>query len=299
MRITRPDATPRRLRYEDVATTIKEAVCAAYATLNGIGVPIYSMACYEGITENRTLRYGSVHMMQRADMDLFRALEADTSREFAHEAALKVTELLYRTARCGVAFFDIKPANILCCIANGSVEFFLTDFDPMFFVRLPSEYDWHSLMLLNLALLSAHVRNMDTGTDNEGIFEWGRTVAPVLCQLVTFRSQYNSEWLFHARAARIDTRSTTTPPRSTYLLVHDVHLVPLRRAAERGVEAAPGAVGRVAVGPQRGARRHAAHRGVQAVAQVVAAAVGGQLQAAHRAASVVRHVGAVVKYTCS
>lgn len=205
VRITRPDITEANCyRYEQVDVVIKEAVCAAYAALNGIGVPLYSIACYEGVTNTRTLRYGSVHMMQKADMDLFRALEADTSTEFAREAALKVVELLYRVARCGVAFFDIKPANILCCIADGNVNFYLTDFDPAFFVRLlHKDYDWKSLLLLNLALLSAHVRNMNGG---EGCFEWGRAVAPVLHQLISHREQYSSEWLFAARAVRVEYR---------------------------------------------------------------------------------------------
>ena len=203
LRITRPDQTPHNdHRYEAIDVVVREAVCSAFAALNGLSVPLYSIACYEGLSINRTLRYGSAYLTKRADMDLFRALEAQRDDfDFGRDCAYAVVDLVYRLSRCGVAFFDIKPANILVCIDGADVSYYLTDFDSTFFVRLPEQYDWHSLMLLNLAMLSAHVRNTSFGHCVAG---WTHAVAPVLAQLIKYRSHYDGDWLFHARALRLE-----------------------------------------------------------------------------------------------
>jgi hypothetical protein len=203
VRMTRPDPTPHGdYRYENIDATVNEAVCTAFAALNKLSVPLYAIACYEGLSINRTLRYGSACLTKRADMDLFRALEAQRDDfEFGRDCAYAVTDLIYRASRCGIAFFDIKPSNILVCINGTEVDYYLTDFDPQFFVRLPDQYSWHSLMLLNVALLAAHVRNADFGPSVDG---WMAAVAPVLAQLIKYRSHYDSGWLFHARALRLE-----------------------------------------------------------------------------------------------
>lgn len=203
LRITRPDPTPHNdYRYETIDGVVREAACSAFAALNGLSVPLYSIACYEGVSINRTLRYGSAYLTQRADMDLFRALEAQRHDfAFGRDCAYAVVDLVYRLSRCGVAFFDIKPANILVCIDGTKVNYYLTDFDPGFFVRLPEQYDWRCLMLLNLGLLSAHVRNTSFG---QCVFGWTHAVAPVLAQLIKYRAHYDGDWLFHARALRLE-----------------------------------------------------------------------------------------------
>jgi hypothetical protein len=108
-----------------------------------------------------------------------------------------VTEMLYQASRCGVAFMDIKPANILE-MKGGT--FRLTDYDPAFFLIVP-EKDWRGLLLLNLAFLSCHVRNGAFGTVSVG---WASSVKPILTQLIDKRGSYDSGWLFAARSVRMD-----------------------------------------------------------------------------------------------
>ena len=84
--VPRPDLqTNNQHRYDTLDCVRNEARMAIFASLNGIGVPLYSVACFEGVNEARTLRYGSAHLMRRADMDLFRALSADRTRPLARK----------------------------------------------------------------------------------------------------------------------------------------------------------------------------------------------------------------------
>lgn len=206
-RITRPnsDKSPagseETCRYQTIDVASKEADNAMFASVNKFGVRVHSIASFHGVTDGRTLRYGTVYALDRANLDLFRYLEKYKTFEAGALAGVEVTELIFKASRCGVAFFDIKPANILS-IAPRKEEagyFCLTDYDPAFFIRLPDE-DWRTLMLLNLALLTGHVRNMAITSSNG----FCAAVAPVLRQLVHRRHElHNSDWLFGVRSVRV------------------------------------------------------------------------------------------------
>ena len=172
-----------------------------FASKNNIGVRVHSIASYHGVRQGRTLRYGTVYALDRADLDLLRVLDRCRTFDGGALIAVKVTELLFKASRCGVAFFDIKPGNILSMATrSGHGDCFrLTDYDPAFFIRLPNE-DWRTLMLLNLALLAAHVRNQNFDCTNG----FCAAVAPILRQLVHRRSDiHNSDWLFDVRSVCI------------------------------------------------------------------------------------------------
>ena len=206
-RITRPDSegsgvtSDKSYKYQTLSTVTAEAENAMFASANMIGVGVHAIASYHGVRQGRTLRYGTVYALERADADLFRALERCQTFDGGALIAVQVTELLFKASRCGVAFFDIKPANILrMATRNGQGGFFrLTDYDPAFFIRLPDQ-DWRTLLLLNLALLAAHVRNQTFASTNG----FCAAVAPVLRQLVRRRREfYKSDWLFDARSVRV------------------------------------------------------------------------------------------------
>jgi len=205
-RITRSDCqgTPsseKQYKYETLSIVAREAENAMFAAGNDIGVGVHSISSFHGIRHARTLRYGTIYSLEKADVDLFRALERCQSFDGGALIAVQVTELLFKASRCGVAFFDIKPANILRMQTdcNGGT-FRLTDFDPSFFIRLPDE-DWRTLLLLNLALLSAHVRNQSFASSAG----FCAAVEPVLRQLVRRRAElHKSDWLFDVRSVCVN-----------------------------------------------------------------------------------------------
>lgn len=200
-RMTRPDAEDRSYKYQTLSIVTSESENAMFAAANRIGVGVHAIASYHGVRQGRTLRYGTVYALERADIDLFRALEKCQTFDGGALIAVQVTEVLFRAARCGVAFFDIKPANILrmATTAGKGGYFRLTDYDPAFFIRLPDE-DWRTLLLLNLALLTAHVRNQKfASTDG-----FCAAVAPVLRQLIRRRREFHkADWLFDVRSVRV------------------------------------------------------------------------------------------------
>ena len=202
-RITRPDIDHEgENKYQTIGQMAGEADNAMFASANNIGVTVYSIASYAGMRHGRTLRYGTVYALLRADMDLFRALENCQSFDGGALIAVQVSELLFQVSRCSVAFFDIKPANILRMENSGGTGgyFRLTDYDPAFFIRLQDQ-DWRTLLLLNLALLAAHVRNQEFSS-SKGFIASAR---PLLRQLIKRHKEFkNVEWLFNVRSVRVN-----------------------------------------------------------------------------------------------
>ena len=202
IRLTRPDVENSEHKYQSASMIAQEAKNAMYAALNGIGVNIYSICGYSGIRPGRTMRYGAAYVMQKATQDLWRMLDSIADPAKGTEIAIKCVELIYvMSRRCGVAFFDIKPNNLLeVATPNGGYEIKLTDYDSAFFL-VDMDKDWRALMLLNLALLAAHVRNMDNGAVSNAFL---KAVKPTLMQLINRRSDYESGWLFEVRSLEVD-----------------------------------------------------------------------------------------------
>ena len=202
IRLTRPDVENGEHKYQTASMIASEAHNAMYAALNGIGIDIYGICGYSGIRPGRTMRYGAVYIMQRATQDLWRLLDSTADPAKGTDIGIKCVELVYAMSRkCGVAFFDIKPANMLeVATADGGYDIKLTDYDSAFFL-VDMDKDWRSLMLLNLSLLAAHVRNMDNGAVGNAFLA---TVKPVLMQLINHRRDYESDWLFAARSLQVE-----------------------------------------------------------------------------------------------
>ena len=200
-RVTRPDQdNTGNYRYQNTSTTEGEIKNALFASSNRIGVAVYGVAAFEAIRSGRTMRHGIVMAMERAECDLVRFLDSMRTEAQGSKAAEQMVELLFRASRMGVAFTDIKPGNVLVFKdQDGGVFYRLTDYDPAFFIM--TDKDWQSLLLLNLAFLSAHVYSADFGAVGIG---WAKAVSPLLRQLVHNRWMYNSDWLFSARGFAVD-----------------------------------------------------------------------------------------------
>lgn len=202
IRVTRPDKNSNKEhKYQTISMVSKEAHNALFSAQNGFGVPIYAVSGFHGVRSGRTLRYGTVYALQKADCDLYRALERAPDFDTGARIAVDITELVFRASRCGVAFYDIKPGNILRAKdSEGNPSFKLCDFDSAFFQIVP-DVDWRTLMLINLALLSAHVRNGMFGEVGAG---WATAVKAVLRDLLTMRGKIDNEWLFKVRSVVVD-----------------------------------------------------------------------------------------------
>jgi hypothetical protein len=198
-RITRPDTDKGKHKYQTFDTCVGEVYNALFCSANGIGVPIQGIGTFEACRNGRSLHYGVVMAMARATCDLTRKMDKLTTEKQGALVAESVIDLLYRASRMGILFADIKPGNLLIIPSDdGSDSFQLTDYDPAFFLK--TDKDWRSLLLLNLALLSAHVHNADFGAAGRG---WAKAVAPLLSQLVSMDSRYDGAWLFDARAVDV------------------------------------------------------------------------------------------------
>lgn len=208
VRFTRPDVQlSNEFMYQNYQTTFGELLNTLFASLNDIGPAIYSVAVFNAPRTGRTLRFGVVYTMEVAHRDLGKSLKSMRSFNDGCTAAVGCIELLYKASRLGIAFFDIKPGNLLEFIDESNSTkraiYKLTDFDPAFFIRTKNR-DWRSLLLLNLALLSAHVYALNC--EEEVIRGWVTEVTPLLQQLVARREEYESSWLFLARCANLKFR---------------------------------------------------------------------------------------------
>lgn len=197
-RMTRPDYSHRdgAYKYEKLRNAANEAYHAMFAALNDIGVNMHALVAYTALQSARTLRYGTIFVMERAKCDL--AIEMTTMQTFrsGEIMAKNIVDLIRATSCCGVAFFDIKPGNVLLLKDDSCQEGYryrLTDFDPTYFVI--TQRCWKSLMLLNLALFIAHTRNYPHA-NKEAQKGYLTFITPVVAQLIKCYASYDSEWLF-------------------------------------------------------------------------------------------------------
>lgn len=204
-RITRPDfkASDRTYRYNTLKKTASEAYNSMFASLNNIGPNIHAIVGYTAPKPGRTLRYGTVYVIEKATCDLSNGMKTMKTEESGVIMGMHLVDLIYSASCCGVAFFDIKPGNILLIkddSSKGGYKFRLTDHDPDFFVI--SKRCWKSLMLLNMAIVLAHTRIYPHSCleSRNGFIS---SVEPLVRQLVERRSSYASEWLFDVRCLRM------------------------------------------------------------------------------------------------
>jgi len=197
LRITRSDCSD----FPPLETMAGEVHNAIFASIKRIGPPLFAVAPLVARRDARGARYASVQVLQTAHCDLARALEGAGGAAGGVSIAIKMTQLLFEASAIGVLFLDIKPANVLGFQGRRGLDFRLADTDPQFFLLLdPERRDWRALLLANLALLAAHVRNLEPSTATDGFCS---AVRPVLRELLARRREYESDWLFAARTVEV------------------------------------------------------------------------------------------------
>ena len=211
-----------QVEYEDdpelsIDMVIEGVQGALFASLNGVGAPIQTVVIHKlqcNPTENQ---YGTIYAMERAKCDFLSRFFRAKSKSDATLLTREITDLVHRASMLGIAFFDIKPANILCynTVKDKDERFMLSDCDPTFFFVLQNVH-WKSLFLLNLTLLSAHMVNMNKGglVFDTSTTAWSAVVTPVLLNLTTIpRDNCENSWIFEVPAVRVNYRPTNSKSR--------------------------------------------------------------------------------------
>lgn len=203
LRVTRQDhgSSWSCQKFQTLDQIADEARNAMEACLNGTGVEVYAVCGYHAARHGVRVRYGAIHVVDKAVHDLWHAIDSCVLREPAVKMGIAAVHLMFDLARCGIAGYDTKPGNVLqCCSPSSGFFLRLTDFDPCFYIKAPGR-SWQSLFLLNLTLLSAHVRNMAPSTATLGFMDAAR---PVLLELVRNKHKFACDWLFGARCVEVD-----------------------------------------------------------------------------------------------
>lgn len=202
-RLTRPDCADSddEFQYQNAVTVKRETNNLLFCALNGLGPELYSISVCSAPRPFQSPRFAQVVCMERAVCDMAKTLK--NIGTFAEGALLAESciNLLAKASMLGVAFFDIKPGNILCMsdqFGGNPPDLRLTDTDPAFFLRI--DKDWRALLLLNLALLGVHMYNADKGSVSRG---FATTIKPALRQLIQKKDDYECDWLFRARCVEV------------------------------------------------------------------------------------------------
>ena len=203
LRITRNDKSTdtNDYKYMSIKECVAEAKNTVFCSFNGIGPRIYSIAAYTGPRTSSSIRYGVAYALEKADADLHRVLGRNSDWVHGERYGRACVDMMYKASRLGIFAADIKCGNVLCRQTSNPLnpETMLTDCDGQFFMIRP-DLDWRSLMLVNLAMLAAHVRNGAFGDASRG---FASICYPVLDQLWNNRDSYDSNWLFATPAANV------------------------------------------------------------------------------------------------
>lgn len=187
------DEQPGEPKYTTFLSSQNEISNALFASTHEIGVKVYAVSAFSAPRRGRSLRYATVIAMRQGSGDLRFRLNLLPTEASGNNLASDIIRLLFRVSRRGVAFLDIKPANLLYFEEKDkSSTYRLADCDHSFFVVTKGR-DWRALLLLNLALLAAHISNFDPFPARNGFL---KGVKPILSQLVRRRGDYDSDWLF-------------------------------------------------------------------------------------------------------
>ena len=203
LRITRNDKDNEsgEYKYINMKDCVGEAANTIFCSFNGVGPRVYSVVAYNAIRSSASIRYGVGFAMEKADADLNNVLRNASDWSNGARYGRACVEMIYRVSRLGIFAADVKTANVLCFSRDNPLKpkTLLTDCDSKFFV-IRKDLDWRSLLLVNLALLTAHVRNGSYGDASRG---FASIAYPVLHQLWKTKLYWRSEWLFQVPPANV------------------------------------------------------------------------------------------------
>lgn len=220
LRVTRPDQAIQEdgapyFRYKSLAAQRREFYYTVHGAVHGLApeclaavlVPAIEIESKNG---TRATHYAALYVLRRASMDVVTLLDEQTKRvraehppaarealsralrEAGHTAALWLLPLVSKQSRLGVQSFDAKPANY---VSGANAQPYAIDFDAsMYAIAATEPGHWHANLLMNLLLLTAHVRAYTAPALASG---WAAALRPLLLDLI--RHARPVRWLFEAR----------------------------------------------------------------------------------------------------
>tara|TARA_Y100000591_G_scaffold325299_1_gene346056 strand:+ start:1585 stop:3294 length:1710 start_codon:yes stop_codon:yes gene_type:complete len=217
--VVRQGRKDKFFRYKTLVNTTTEMCYTAHATVHGVAPSCYAIVLFESghtlshnCSTNSTKLYGTLYVMKRATMSMSELLERQCARlnssvplapvsmsphtentpllqntlqMIGYRLARKIARLVVCYSKLGVLNFDVKPGNILLSSDVVSVAQAI-DFDAAMYVIRPGGADavsseWCANTLVNLLLLSAHIRCFRSPSVCDG---WVVAIRPLLLQLI-------------------------------------------------------------------------------------------------------------------
>ena len=232
IRVTRPDGGKNAndedfYRYKRLKNATRELFFTVHGSINGYAPQIYAAILFPAVTVQRSAGsrqlYGTVYILNRAVMDLNAVIDSKVKllstrvanpsvhtkkvREVGATLAVKVFPVVFRQSKLGVLNFDVKPGNLV--FMKGAVPCSI-DFDSAMFSIMPPaiDGDWEAHLLMNLLLLTAHVRCFRPPALADG---WVEALRPLILQLLVHSRGH--AWL----------QVATPKPRDFAELLRDTH----------------------------------------------------------------------------
>ena len=220
-RLTRPDSDDlesgkgKFYRYKRLENLTQEIYYTLHGAVNGLAPECFAALLYPALIlqtkQGPVQLYGSLYVMRRAKLDLGTLLDGyadnakkhldpsgmqyvDALRKSGRRVAVKLLPLIFRQSRLGVLSFDAKPGNY---VLGSDAQPYAIDFDAAMYSLLPSSesYYWEANMLMNLTLLTAHVRCYRHPSLADG---WASAIRELMIELCTHAR--GERWLYLARA---------------------------------------------------------------------------------------------------
>ena len=222
LRVTRTDSPPHDgegafTRYKPLEMLVHELDITLHGAANGYSPDVFAAFLFpvkRGFRRGKfQMLYGSVYILRKARADLAQLLETRTKACVSKDGRLcDKTETLFRSgfrAACSVIptifkqsitgglNFDAKPSNY---VVDATARVYAIDFDSSMYSRQSlQDSDWTPNLLLNLSLLTAHVKCFCNPSLSGG---WSSAVRTLLLDLS--KHSRGSSWLTEARIQRND-----------------------------------------------------------------------------------------------
>lgn len=217
-RVTRPDSDHMEEgqgkfhRYKRLENLQREVYFTLHGAVNGFAPECYAALLFPAVVvktkDGPVQLYGTLYIMRRAQVDLGTALDdhveqtngrvnpqsmeyVDSLRKSGRRVATRMLSVIVRQSRLGVLSFDAKPGNYVFGKDN---EPYAIDFDAAMYAVDAAPRNWEPNLLMNLTLLTAHVRCYRHPALADG---WASAVRELMIELCTHSR--GELWLQQAR----------------------------------------------------------------------------------------------------
>ena len=213
-RVTRSDASHEEgevhFRFKSIGNLARELFFTLFSAVNEFSPKVYASLIFPAVVDDRGVQlYGMLLVVERGDRDMGALLDehensfmSRTCQEYDYNhwqlehagrrVAAVALPVVFRSSFAGALNFDTKPANFLILRSGEAAAI---DFDASMVSILGREDGgWEAAFLVNLVLISAHIRSFRAPALASG---WVSYVRPLLLDLV--RRARGTKWVFDAK----------------------------------------------------------------------------------------------------